>query len=64
MEPTVFWSPDLPGMVFATPAIHTDVTAGQRFLKDSTVIAKSVIAIHAADHPECVILPRGEPTQG
>lgn len=55
VEPTVFWSPDLPGMVFAAPDIHPDVTSGQRFLKDSTVIAKSVIATHAADHPECVI---------
>ena len=55
VEPTVFWSPDLPGMVFADPRVHEWVAARQRALKDSTVIAKSVISEHAEEHPECVI---------
>lgn len=55
VEPTVFWSPDLPGMVFAHPALHDSVVAGQRALKDSTVVSKHVIAAHAHEHPECVI---------
>lgn len=55
IEPTVFWSPDLPGMVFADPRIHEWVATRQRALKDSTVIAKSVISEHAEAHPECVI---------
>lgn len=53
-EPTVFWSPDLPGFVYASPEQHREVVAGQRLLADSTVIAKAVIADHAAAHPECV----------
>lgn len=55
VEPTVFWSPDLPGIVYADPRLHENVVAGQRFMRDSTVIAKSVIAAHAHEHPECVI---------
>lgn len=55
VEPTVFWSPDLPGMVFAAPELHPRVVEGQRFLADSTVIAKTVVLTHAEEHPECVI---------
>lgn len=54
VEPTVFWSPDLPGMVFADPKLHPRVVAGQRLLKDSTVIAKTVISAHVEEHPECL----------
>jgi hypothetical protein len=53
--PVVFWSPELPGMVFADPALHPELLEGQRELKDSTVLSKSVVLAHARRHPECVI---------
>ena len=54
VHPTVFWSPDLPGFVYADPMVHRPVVVGQVQRRDATVIKKSVIAQHAAAHPECV----------
>jgi hypothetical protein len=55
VQPTVFWSPDLPGLVFVSPSRHPDVVNAQRQLKDSTVLSKSAVSDHAASRPECVI---------
>lgn len=54
-QPTVFWSPDLPGLVYVDPARHHEVANAQKQLKDSTVLVKSAVAAHAKAHPECVI---------
>ncbi len=55
IQPTVFWSPDLPGLVLVDPIRHSDVAAAQIQKKDATVIQKAVVAVHAKAHPECVI---------
>lgn len=63
VEPTIFSSPDLPGLVFAHPALHLEVLAGQVEKADSKQIPKAVIRAHATAHPECVIncaVPRNE----
>lgn len=54
-QPTVFWSPELHGLVYVDPALHIEVASAQRQLKDSTVLTKAVVLQHALDHPECVI---------
>jgi len=54
-QATVFWSPDLPGLVLVDPSIHKEVAEAQVQKKDSTVLQKPVVAAHARAHPECVI---------
>jgi hypothetical protein len=53
--PTVFWSPEFPGMVLVVPDEHSDVKAQEKKRSDQTQLAKSVVLAHAAAHPECVI---------
>lgn len=53
-DPTVFLSPHLPGLVFAHPEIHLDVTAGQRAKKDAFVMPFRIIKAHAQQNPQCV----------
>jgi hypothetical protein len=53
--PTVFLSPDLPGVVLVHPERHPEVVAQVVFGKDSTKLAKAHIKGHANRHPECVI---------
>jgi len=54
-QTTVFWSPDLPGMVLVDPHKHPEVVELQIEKKDSMILKKSVVAEHAKSHPECVI---------
>jgi phage tail protein X len=54
--PTIFLSPNLPGLVYAHPVLHPDVTDAQKDSGDAVTIAHGVIARHAEDHPECVIV--------
>lgn len=63
VDPTVFLSPNLPGLVFADPGHHPSVVAAQKVGTDAVTIAHGAIAQHAADHPECVarlVVPRNE----
>ena len=55
IRPTIFLGPNLPGLVYAQPDLHHEVTEAQRSNEDAVVIAHRVIAKHAADHPECVL---------
>ena len=54
VEPTVFLSPHLPGVVFVDPVAHPETTGKAEQLSDAWVIGFRHIAAHAADHPECV----------
>lgn len=53
--PTVFLSPDLPGIVYVDPAIHPEMVDLVAWHKDSTSLAKADVAGFAVFHPECVI---------
>lgn len=65
MDPTVFLSPHLPGLVLVHPVLHEAVKAkekstkkgkdGQEEESDAVTLAFGVIAEHAKAHPECVI---------
>ena len=65
MDPTVFLSPHLPGLVLVDPVLHADVKAAEKSTKknkdgeetesDAVTIAFGVIAKHAKERPECVI---------
>jgi hypothetical protein len=52
---TVFWSPDLPGLVYVDPLRHHRVVEAQKSRADSVQIAKSVLREHAKKQPGCVI---------
>lgn len=54
VEPTVFLSPNLPGVVFVSPYLHTDTVAMAKEKPDAWVIPFHAIADHAKAHPECV----------
>lgn len=54
VEPTVFLSPALPGLVFADPAIHTGIAAKVYGTDDATMLGFAAVRAHAAAHPECV----------
>ena len=54
VEPTMFLSPALPGIVFIDPAIHTAVAAEAYKTGDATMLGFPVIRTHAITHPECV----------
>jgi hypothetical protein len=53
--PTVFLSPDLPGVVFVHPHEHAEVVERVEFGKDSSKLSKTHLMAHANRHPECVI---------
>jgi hypothetical protein len=55
VEPTVFGSPRLPGLVYANPVIHPDVAAHARDEKDAVTLSFGAVRDHAEHHPECVI---------
>ena len=55
VRPTIFLSPNLPGLVYAHPDLHLEVTGAQQETDDAVVIPHKFIAQHAAGHPECVI---------
>lgn len=52
---TVFLSPDLPGIVLVDPKAHPEMVEQVEWGRDSTKLAKSLIAGFALLHPECVI---------
>jgi len=54
--PTIFLSPNLPGLVYAHPMLHPEVTNAQRDSGDAITITHRVIDQHAEAHPECVIV--------
>jgi hypothetical protein len=53
--PTVFLSPELPGVVFVHPDAHPEMRRKVQFGKDSTKLTKAEVRAHAEEHPECVI---------
>jgi len=55
VEPTVFLSPALPGLVFVDPEVHPE-TAGMAIRKsDAVVLPFNAVEVHAKVlHPECV----------
>ena len=53
--PTVFLSPDLPGIVYVDPEAHPETVELVTWHKDSTKLSKANVAEFAASHPECVI---------
>lgn len=54
LEPTVFLSPNLPGIVFVDPQVHAETSAMAKAKPDAWVIPFRVIAAHAEARPECV----------
>lgn len=54
VDPTVFLSPHLPGLVFVDPRIHQDVKALEKVGKDAVTLPHSAVARHARAKPECV----------
>ncbi len=60
VEPTVFVSPNLPGMTYVDPQIHTGVSTMARQSKDATVLPFGPVLEHAKANPQCVI-PLGAP---
>lgn len=54
VEPTVFLSPRLPGIVFAHPEVHQDVADAVYTTGDATMLGFSAVRDHAVQHPECV----------
>lgn len=55
VRPTIFLSPNLPGLVYANPAVHVDILREQQGRSDATTMRHSVVKRHAEAHPECVI---------
>ncbi len=55
MEPTVFLSPALPGIVFADPNHHEHIAAQSIAKADAVVLPFRAVLAHADDHPECVV---------
>lgn len=54
VEPTVFLSPALPGIVFADPELHFEIASKAMQLSDAVVLPFRAVLDHATDHPECV----------
>lgn len=59
--PTIFLSPEFPGVVFVSPDIHPGVVEFVEFRRDSSKLDKRHLQVHAKEHPECVI-PMSMPT--
>lgn len=54
VEPTLFLSPSLPGIVFVDPALHPDVALQARETGDAVVLPFGAILRHAEARPDCV----------
>ena len=54
IEPTVFLSPALPGIVFGDPELHVDLAAAAIETADAVVLPFVAVLAHANLHPECV----------
>lgn len=55
VTPTVFLSPNLPGITYIHPEVHPDVPNLIEWRRDATVLSKSIVADFAELHSECVI---------
>jgi hypothetical protein len=53
--PTVFWSPELPGLVYVDPIIHSYVKSAEVAKGGQVQLSKSIVLEHALKNPECVI---------
>lgn len=53
--PTVFWSPEFPGMVFVDPLRHHEVKAAEVARGGQVQLSKAVVLEHARKNPDCVI---------
>lgn len=53
--PTVFWSPEFPGMVFVDPTRHPEIKEKEKDAKDQIQLSKKAVLEFSKDHPECVI---------
>lgn len=54
VEPTVFLSPALPGIVFGDPDLHPDLAAAAVETSDAVVLPFVAVLDHARLRPECV----------
>ncbi|QNN53568.1 SHOCT domain-containing protein [Nocardioides mesophilus] len=55
VEPTIFLHKRLGGLVFADPAIHTELAGRAEQKADAVVLSLKAIIEHAQQRPECVI---------
>lgn len=53
--PTVFWSPEFPGLVYVDPVVHREVKEAEIAKGGQVQLSKAVVLEHALKHPECVI---------
>lgn len=54
VEPTVFVSPNLPGLVFIDPDVHVEAAERVQVKSDAVVLPFRAVSDHAVGHPECV----------
>ena len=62
--PTVFVSPNLPGLVFVHPDLHDEVTSRGKQNADAFIIPWSAVKAHASEHPECVAVLNAPANEG
>ena len=55
VDPTIFWHPRLPGIVYVDPEQHPWIMSGVRETKDAWELKRTALGAHAETHPECVI---------
>lgn len=63
-DPTVFVSPNLPGLTLVVPTLHTDVAQRVKQTKDATVVPWGAIKAHATAHSECVAILKAPKNEG
>jgi hypothetical protein len=63
-EPTIFVSPNLPGLVLIDPDQHVDTTARAQQKSDAVVLPFGAVLDHARIHPECVAPLRAPANEG
>lgn len=54
VEPTVFLSPALPGIVYADPTMHADIASAAMQKADAVTLPFVAVLLHAQTYPECV----------
>ena len=62
--PTVFVSPNLPGLVFVHPVLHDHVTARGKQKADAFTLPWGAVKTHAEAHPECVAVLAAPANEG
>ncbi|SDR99365.1 hypothetical protein SAMN04489719_1290 [Agrococcus carbonis] len=53
-DPTIFLSPNLPGLVFIDPGLHPAAAARAVAKNDAVELPFAAVSVHAQHHPECV----------